>query len=276
VKQYLDLLRDVMENGKRKEQRAALSDGTKPYCLSVFGRQVRYDLKEGFPLITTKKMPFKAIVHELIWFLRGDTNIRYLKENGVKIWDAWADESGELGPVYPKQWRRWKGPQGEVDQIQRLVDNIAKVRDNPHHPCGRRLIVTAWNPADMPVETTPTGCHTLAQWNVTNGWLSCQLYQRSGDMLLGVPFNIACYALLTHLLANLTGLKVDEFIHTLGDAHIYSNHSIQVRYQLKLKPHPLPTLLIDSEFTSLDTLHDSMVSLRSYKSHGTIKGEVAV
>lgn len=276
MKQYLDLLSDVLDNGCRKEQRAALSDGTKPYCLSVFGRQVRYDLKEGFPLVTTKKMPFKSIVHELVWFLRGDTNISYLKEKNVKIWDAWADESGELGPVYPKQWRRWKGPQGEVDQIQRLVDNIAKVRDNPHDPCGRRLIVTAWNPADMPVETTPTGCHTLAQWYVIDGKLSCQLYQRSGDMLLGVPFNIACYALLTHLLAKLTNLNVDEFIHTLGDAHIYSNHIGQVRDQIKRKRCPLPVLLIDSSFTSLDTLHADMVSLRSYKSHGAIKGEVAV
>ena len=208
----------------------------------MFGRQIRFDLNEGFPLVTTKRVAFNAIVHELIWFLRGSTNIRYLKEHGVTIWDEWADAEGELGPVYGKQWRSWAAPDGRtVDQIDYVLQGIRSLRDDPTASVGRRLIVSAWNPADISQMALPP-CHTLFQFNVTEGRLSCQLYQRSADLFLGVPFNIASYALLTHLVAHVSQLEVGEFIHTFGDAHIYSNHLDQVDEQLGREPLALPRL----------------------------------
>jgi thymidylate synthase len=277
VKPYLDLLREIRTSGTRKAQRATLrSEGRRPEVLSVFGRQIRFDLNAGFPLVTTKRMPWAAIVHELLWFLSGDTNVRYLRENKVTIWDEWADAAGNLGPVYGKQWRRWEGPHGTVDQVANLVAGIRKVIADPHASEARRLILTAWNPADMPDPKVPTGCHTLVQFNVTDGRLSSQLYQRSADMFLGVPFNIASYALLTHILAKLTGLGVGEYIHTFGDAHIYDNHFEAVDEQLKRQPYPLPRLEIVGEITSIDSLKGDQFKLVGYQSHGRLPGEVAV
>ena len=277
MKQYLDLLREIRTSGTRKAQRATLrSDGRRPEVLSVFGRQIRFDLTTGFPLVTTKRMPWAAIVHELLWFLSGETNVRYLRQNKVTIWDEWADANGELGPVYGKQWRHWQGPQGEVDQVANLVAGIRKVVANPNASEARRLILTAWNPADMPDPKVPTGCHTLVQFNVTDGRLSSQLYQRSADMFLGVPFNIASYAVLTHILARLTGLGVGEYIHTFGDAHIYDNHFEAVDEQLKREPYPLPRLEIVGEITDIDHLRADQFKLVGYQSHGRLPGEVAV
>src|SRR4051794_7334569 len=252
MRQYLDLLRDVRDHGVRKPTRATLrSTGHKIDALSVFGRQVRFDLAAGFPLVTTKKVPFGAIVHELIWFLRGSTNIAYLKEHGVTIWDEWADERGELGPVYGKQWRSWEAPDGRtIDQTAAAVPGIRAVTADPTASVGRRLIVSAWNPADIAAMALPP-CHTLFQFNVTDGRLSCQLYQRSADLFLGVPFNIASFALLTHLAAQVTGLLPGEFVHTFGDAHIYSNHLVQVDEQLGRDPLPLPRLELDPAITDL-------------------------
>jgi len=277
MKPYLDLLREIRTSGIRKAQRATLrSEGRRPEVLSVFGRQIRFDLNAGFPLVTTKRMPWAAVVHELLWFLSGDTNVRYLRENKVTIWDEWADADGNLGPVYGKQWRHWQGPQGEVDQVANLVAGIRKVIADPHASEARRLILTAWNPADMPDPKVPTGCHTLVQFNVTDGRLSSQLYQRSADMFLGVPFNIASYALLTHILAKLTGLGVGEFIHTFGDAHIYDNHFEAVDEQLRREPFPLPRLEIVGEIASIDNLRADQFKLVGYQSHGRLPGEVAV
>src|SRR5476651_108824 len=212
MRPYLDLLERVLEDGIKKDDRTGT--GT----LSVFGHQLRFDLADGFPLVTTKKLHLKSIVHELLWFLAGDTNVKYLREHGVTIWDGWADANGELGPVYGKQWRRWQGPDGRtVDQIADLVSGIRKVIADPNASEARRLLLTAWNPGDMPDPKVPTGCHTFAQFNVTEDRLSCQMYQRSADLFLGVPFNIASYALLTHLLAKVTGLGVGDYIHTFGD-----------------------------------------------------------
>jgi thymidylate synthase len=277
MKPYLDLLREIRSSGTRKAQRATLkSEGRRPEVLSVFGRQIRFDLDAGFPLVTTKRMPWAAIVHELLWFLSGDTNVRYLRQHKVTIWDEWADAGGNLGPVYGKQWRRWEGPQGTVDQVANLVAGIRKVVADPHASEARRLILTAWNPADMPDPRVPTGCHTLVQFNVTDGRLSSQLYQRSADMFLGVPFNIASYALFTHILAKLTGLGVGEYIHTFGDAHIYDNHFEAVDEQLKREPFPLPRLEIVGEITSIDSLKAEQFKLVGYQSHGRLPGEVAV
>ena len=277
MKPYLDLLREIRTSGIRKPQRATLrSEGRRPEVLSVLGRQIRFDLNAGFPLVTTKRMPWAAVVHELLWFLSGDTNVRYLRENKVTIWDEWADADGNLGPVYGKQWRHWQGPQGEVDQVANLVAGIRKVIADPHASEARRLILTAWNPADMPNPKVPTGCHTLVQFNVTDGRLSSQLYQRSADMFLGVPFNIASYALLTHILAKLTGLGVGEYIHTFGDAHIYDNHFEAVDEQLRREPFPLPRLEIVGEITSIDNLRADQFKLVGYQSHGRLPGEVAV
>ena len=277
MKQYLDLLRDVRRHGVRKPTRAVLrSTGEKIDALSVFGRQIRFNLTEGFPLVTTKKVAFGAIVHELIWFLRGSTNIAYLKEHGVTIWDEWADEEGNLGPVYGKQWRSWETHDGRtIDQIQHLVDGIRAVIADPTASVGRRLIVSAWNPAEI-ADMALRPCHTLFQFNVTEGRLSCQLYQRSADLFLGVPFNIASYALLTHLLAHATGLVPGEFIHTFGDAHIYSNHLEQVDLQLGREPLPLPRLQIDGDVTDLARVERSQIKLVGYRSHPAIAGEVAV
>jgi thymidylate synthase len=277
VNAYLDLLREIRNSGTRKAQRATLrSEGRRPEVLSVFGRQIRFDLNAGFPLVTTKRMPWTAIVHELLWFLSGKTNVGYLRENRVTIWDEWADANGNLGPVYGKQWRQWEGPQGTVDQVANLVAGIRKVIADPQASEARRLIITAWNPADMPDPKVPTGCHTLVQFNVTDGRLSSQLYQRSADMFLGVPFNIASYALLTHILAKLTGLGVGDYIHTFGDAHIYDNHFEAVGEQLKREPFPLPRLEIVGEVISIDDISADQFRLVGYQSHGRLPGEVAV
>jgi thymidylate synthase len=277
MKGYLDLLRDVRENGVRKPTRAILrSTGEKIDALSVFGRQVRFRLHDGFPLVTTKRIAFNAVVHELIWFLRGSTNVGYLREHGVTIWDEWADEAGELGPVYGKQWRSWGTPDGTtIDQIASVLRGIEALKEDPTASVGRRLIVTAWNPADVPRMALPP-CHTLFQFEVSEGKLSCQLYQRSADLFLGVPFNIASYALLTHLVAHVTRLDVGDFVHTIGDAHIYSNHLEQVAEQLQREPFPLPRLEIDPELRDLDAIERGQIRLVGYRSHPTLKGEVAV
>jgi len=274
---YLDLLRDVRNHGVRKPTRAVLrSTGEKIDALAVFGRQSRFDLAEGFPLVTTKRVPFGAIVHELIWFLRGSTNIAYLKKHGVTIWDEWADASGELGPVYGRQWRSWPAPDGRsIDQIANLIAGIKAVVADPTASAGRRLIVTAWNPAEIAEMALPP-CHTLFQFNVTGQNLSCQLYQRSADLFLGVPFNIASYALLTALVAQVTGLVPGEFIHTFGDAHIYSNHLEQVDIQLAREPLPLPRIQIDPEVSDLATIRREQITLVGYQSHPALSGEVAV
>ena len=277
MRQYLDLLRDVRTHGVRKPTRAVLrSTGAKIDALSVFGRQIRFDLGQGFPLVTTKRLSFNAIVHELIWFLRGSTNIAYLKEHGVTIWDEWADAEGELGPVYGKQWRSWRAPDGQaIDQIANLVAGIKAVKADPAASVGRRLIVSAWNPADIAAMALPP-CHTLFQFNLTEGKLSCQLYQRSADLFLGVPFNIASYALLTILVAHVTGLAAGEFIHTFGDAHIYANHLDQVDAQLEREPLPLPHLGIEPAVSDLARIERQQIKLVGYRSHPALAGEVAV
>jgi thymidylate synthase len=280
MKQYLDLLRHVWDHGVWKGSRPRLlSTGVRPRARSVFAPpiQLRFDLNQGFPLVTTKQMPFTGIVHELIWFLSGSTNVAYLRQHKVRIWDQWADEHGELGPVYGKQWRRWEGPNGEtVDQIAELLRGIEEVKRDPSAPAGRRLIVSAWNPVDVPRMKGPPACHTLSQFSVTDNRLSCHLYQRSADLFLGVPFNIASYALLTHLLARVTGLQVHEYVHTFGDAHIYENHAEQVREQLTRTPYPLPRLELDESVTSLDGLKPGQMRLLNYRCHPRLTGEVAV
>jgi thymidylate synthase len=264
MRQYLDLMRDVLDHGVRK------TDRTGTGTLSVFGRQMRFDLGEGFPLITTKKLHLKSIVHELIWFLSGDTNIGYLKANGVTIWDEWADEKGDLGPVYGAEWRSWPAGNGEtIDQIKQVVDGIKR------NPDSRRLIVTAWNPADVDKQALPP-CHCLFQFYVANGKLSCQMYQRSADIFIGVPFNIASYALLTMMMAQVTGLKPGEFVHTLGDAHLYANHLEQARLQLTRSPKALPRMQINPEVGSIfDFVYEDFV-LEGYEPHPHIKAAVAV
>jgi thymidylate synthase len=277
MRPYLELLRDVRDHGERKPTRAVLrSTGKNIDALSVFGRQIRFNLDEGFPLVTTKRVAFNAIVHELIWFLRGSTNIRYLKEHGVTIWDEWANSEGELGPVYGKQWRSWAAPDGRaVDQIEYVLQGIRSLAEEPTAAVGRRLIVSAWNPAEISEMALPP-CHTLFQFNVTQGRLSCQLYQRSADLFLGVPFNIASYALLTHLVAHVTHLAAGEFIHTFGDAHIYSNHLDQVDEQLRREPFNLPRLQIDPRVENLSAIEREDVRLIGYQSHPSLRGEVAV
>jgi thymidylate synthase len=277
MREYLELLRDVRMYGTMKPTRAVLrSTGKNIDALSVFGRQIRFDLNQGFPLVTTKRMAFNAIVHELIWFLRGSTNISYLKEHGVSIWDEWADPDGELGPIYGKQWRSWASPGGEtVDQIRYVLDGIEAVKRDPTASIGRRLIVSAWNPPDVPAMALPP-CHTLFQFNVTGDQLSCQLYQRSADLFLGVPFNIASYALLTELVAHVSGLRAGEFIHVFGDAHIYSNHLAQVDVQLGREPLPPPRLRIDPQLRQLEAIEREQIALIGYESHPALQGEVAV
>lgn len=274
---YLDLLRDVRENGVRVPTRARLlSTGTTIEAICIFGRQIRFDLRAGFPAVTTKRLAFGPVVHELIWFLKGSSNVAYLREHGVTIWDEWADEAGELGPVYGVQWRSWHTPDGgSIDQIRQVLDGIRAVREDPTASVGRRLIVTAWNPADVPRMALPP-CHTMFQFHVLDGRLSCQLYQRSADLFLGVPFNIASYALLTHLVAHVSGLDVGDFVHTFGDAHIYVNHLDQVDEQLSRTPYPAPTLRIDPSVVSLDDLRREQVVLVGYRHHPTLRGEVAV
>jgi thymidylate synthase len=264
MRQYLDLLELVLKKGVEKRDRTGT--GT----IAIFGHQARYDLADGFPLLTTKKLFLKAIVYELLWFLRGDTNVRWLQERGVTIWDEWADKNGELGPVYGQQWRSWPTQHdGTIDQIANLV------RDIKANPDSRRLVVTAWNPADVPKMALPP-CHCLFQFYVANGRLSCQLYQRSADIFLGVPFNIASYALLTTMIAQVTGLKPGEFVHTLGDAHLYLNHLDQAREQLTRKPYPLPTMRLNPEIDDIFAFRYEDFKLENYQAHPTIKAEIAV
>jgi thymidylate synthase len=264
MRPYLDLLRRILDEGVRKHDRTGT--GT----ISVFGHQMRFDLAKGFPLVTTKRLHLKSIVHELIWFLKGDTNIRYLNENGVTIWDEWADGNGDLGPVYGRQWRSWAKPDGgSVDQIRWVVDEI---RRNPY---SRRLVVSAWNPADLD-RMALAPCHCLFQFYVAEGRLSCQLYQRSADIFLGVPFNIASYALLTHMVAQATGLQPGDFVHAFGDAHLYLNHLDQARLQLTREPRDLPRLRLNPAVRSLfDFTFDDIV-VEGYDPHPAIRAPVAV
>lgn len=261
---YLDLMRHVLAHGHPK------TDRTGTGTLSVFGWQMRFDLAAGFPLLTTKKVHFRSVVHELLWFLQGDTNIGYLRDNGVSIWDEWADEQGNLGPVYGHQWRHWQGKSGEeIDQIKTVLQQL---RDTPD---SRRMIVSAWNVADIPQMKLPP-CHALFQFYVADGRLSCQLYQRSADIFLGVPFNIASYALLTLMMAQVSGLQPGEFVHTLGDAHLYLNHLEQTREQLSRSPRALPTVRLNPEVRDLFAFRFTDITLENYDPHPAIKAPVAV
>ncbi|WP_420827725.1 thymidylate synthase [Halomonas binhaiensis] len=261
---YLDLMREVLEHGVERDDRTGV--GTR----SIFGHQMRFDLARGFPLLTTKKLHLRSIIHELLWFLKGDTNIAYLKEHGVRIWDEWADENGDLGPVYGYQWRSWPDPKGgQVDQIQKLLDQLQ------NNPQSRRLIVSAWNPALVDDMALPP-CHCLFQFYVANGKLSCQLYQRSADIFLGVPFNIASYALLTMMLAQVAGLEPGDFVHTLGDAHLYLNHLPQAELQLTREPRPAPRLVLDPAVDNLFDFRFEHIAIEDYDPHPHIKAEVAV
>lgn len=264
MKQYLDLMQHVLDNGTQKHDRTGT--GT----ISVFGHQMRFNLQEGFPMVTTKKLHLKSIIHELIWFLSGDTNIKYLKDNGVKIWDEWADKEGNLGPVYGSQWRSWPSPNGEpIDQIKNVIHSIK------NNPDSRRLIVSAWNVAEIENMALPP-CHAFFQFYVADGKLSCQLYQRSADIFLGVPFNIASYALLTMMIAQVCDLKAGEFIHTFGDAHLYNNHIEQAQLQLSREPRPLPTMKINPNVKDIFEFKYEDFELINYDPHPHIKGAVAV
>ncbi|HEV2574139.1 thymidylate synthase [Methylocella sp. CPCC 101449] len=264
MRPYLDLMRRILETGADKSDRTGT--GTR----SLFGAQMRFDLSEGFPLVTTKRVHIKSIVHELLWFIAGDTNIRYLNDNGVTIWDEWADAKGDLGPVYGHQWRSWTGADGQTfDQLKTLLADIKR------NPDSRRLILSAWNVADLPaMKLAP--CHCLFQFYVANGRLSCQLYQRSADMFLGVPFNIASYALLTHMIAQVSGLEVGDFVHTFGDVHLYNNHFEQARLQLSREPRPLPRLKLNPAVKSLFDFHYDDIAFENYDPHPLIKAPVAV
>ncbi|MBA3266487.1 MAG: thymidylate synthase [Nocardioidaceae bacterium] len=264
MRQYLDLMRRVLEDGTPK------GDRTGTGTLSVFGHQMRFDLNDGFPLVTTKKIHVKSVVGELLWFLRGDTNVRWLQERGITIWDDWADDNGDLGPVYGQQWRSWETPDGgHVDQLQQVIDQL---RIDPN---SRRLLVSAWNVADIS-RMALAPCHALFQFYVADGRLSCQLYQRSADVFLGVPFNIASYALLTSMVAQVSGLRVGEFIHTFGDAHLYSNHVDQAREQLAREPRPLPELWLDPAVTDIADFDMEHVKVSGYDPHPPIKAPIAV
>lgn len=264
MQQYLDLMRHVMQHGAKK------TDRTGTGTTSVFGYQMRFDLNEGFPLVTTKKLHTKSIIHELLWFLKGDTNIKYLKDNGVRIWDEWADENGNLGPVYGSQWRSWRGADGKtIDQISQVIEQIKK------NPDSRRLIVSAWNVAEIDKMKLPP-CHAFFQFYVADGKLSCQLYQRSADIFLGVPFNIASYALLTMMTAQVCDLKYGDFIHTLGDAHLYSNHMEQAALQLSREPRKLPVMKINPAVKNIFEFKFEDFQLEGYDPHPHIKAEVAV
>ncbi|MCX5578268.1 thymidylate synthase [Kaistia terrae] len=264
MRQYLDLMQHVLETGVRKEDRTGT--GT----ISVFGYQMRFNLEDGFPLVTTKKAHMRSILHELLWFIAGDTNIRYLKENGVSIWDEWADENGDLGPVYGAQWRSWPAPDGST--IDQLANVIEMIRNKPD---SRRLIVSAWNPAQVDNMALPP-CHSLFQFYVAEGRLSCQLYQRSADIFLGVPFNIASYALLTMMVAQVTGLKPGDFVHTFGDAHLYSNHLEQAKLQLSRTPRPLPTMKLNPDIRRIEDFRFEDFELVGYDPEPAIKAPIAV
>lgn len=264
MRQYLNLLQHVLDTGVDKSDRTGT--GTR----SVFGHQMRFDLAKGFPVLTTKRLHLKSIIHELLWFLAGDTNVKYLQDNGVRIWNEWADENGDLGPVYGHQWRSWPAGNGDtIDQITQLLDQI---KNNPN---SRRLIVSAWNVADVDNMKLPP-CHCLFQFYVADGKLSCQLYQRSADIFLGVPFNIASYALLTHMIAQVTGLKVGEFVHTLGDAHLYSNHFEQAKQQLTRKPKALPTIKLNRSVNDLFAFTFDDIELVGYEADENISAPIAV
>jgi thymidylate synthase len=264
MKQYHELMKNILDNGAIKEDRTGT--GT----ISTFGYQMRFNLNEGFPLVTTKKLHLRSIIHELLWFLRGDTNIKYLKDNNVSIWDEWADENGDLGPVYGKQWRSWATTDGrKIDQISNVIEQIKK------NPDSRRLLVVAFNPADIERMALPP-CHAFFQFYVANGKLSCQLYQRSADVFLGVPFNIASYSLLTHMVAQVCNLKVGDFVHTLGDAHIYSNHLEQVKTQLQREFKPLPKLKLNPNIKNIFDFKFEDITIEGYDSHPAIKAEVAI
>jgi thymidylate synthase len=264
VQQYQDLLKRIIADGAEKDDRTGT--GTR----SVFGHQMRFDLAHGFPLMTTKRLPFKSIVHELLWFLAGDTNVKYLNEHGVKFWNKWADERGELGPIYGRQWRTWPAPDGSsIDQIANVISDIRRAPDS------RRLLVSAWNPAEVNRMALPP-CHCLFQFYVAKGRLSCQLYQRSADAFIGVPFNIASYALLTLMVAQVTGLQPGEFVHTLADAHLYLNHLEQAREQLSRAPRQLPKVILNPAVTDLLAFRYEDLSLEGYDPHAHIKAEVAV
>ncbi|HEU4574998.1 MAG TPA: thymidylate synthase [Chitinophagaceae bacterium] len=264
MQQYLDLLRHILNNGVEKSDRT----GTGTY--SCFGYQMRFDLQKGFPLVTTKKLHLKSIIYELLWFLQGDTNIKYLKDHGVSIWDEWADKNGDLGPVYGKQWRSWVGADGKV--IDQVSDLIQQIKNNPD---SRRLIISAWNVADLP-KMALMPCHTIFQFYVAEGKLSCQLYQRSADAFLGVPFNIASYALLTMMIAQVCDLAPGEFIHTFGDVHIYKNHLDQVQLQLSRSPYPLPVMKLNPAIRNIFAFTFEDFTLENYQSHPAIKAPVAV
>lgn len=268
MKQYLELVSDVLENG-RESGVDFRKDRTGVGTLSVFGRQLRFNLEDGFPLVTTKKVHLKSIIYELLWFLKGDTNTQYLKNHGVSIWDEWADSSGELGPVYGKQWRRWEGPNGVIDQISRLVDGLRK------NPTSRRHLIVSYNPGDLP-EVAPPACHTLFQCYVKGDKLSLQLYQRSADLMLGVPFNIASYSLLLMMIAQVCNLKPYEFVHTFGDVHIYSNHVEGAMAQLKREPMPLPKMELNSEVRDILKFQYDDFKLHGYDPHPSIKFDIAV
>ncbi len=264
MKQYHELLQHILDKGAQKHDRTGT--GT----ISVFGYQMRFDLAEGFPLVTTKKVHMKSIIHELLWFLKGETNIAYLKDHGVSIWNEWADDHGELGPVYGKQWRSWEGADGKViDQVSWLIEEIKK------NPDSRRLIISAWNVAELP-KMALMPCHTLFQFYVANGRLSCQLYQRSADVFLGVPFNIASYALLTLMVAQVCGLKPGDFVHSFGDVHVYNNHIDQVRLQLSREPYPLPKMALNPEVKDIFDFRYEDFVLQDYQCHPAIKAPVAV
>jgi len=264
MQQYLDLMQHVLDHGSEK------TDRTGTGTLSVFGYQMRFDLARGFPLVTTKKLHLHSIIHELLWFLQGDTNIRYLRENKVRIWDEWADENGDLGPVYGAQWRSWRAADGRlIDQIQQVVDDIKTTPDS------RRLIVSAWNVGELDNMALPP-CHAFFQFYVAGGRLSCQLYQRSADIFLGVPFNIASYALLLMMIARVTNLEAGDFVHTLGDAHLYSNHLSQARLQLERKPYPLPQMVLNPQVRELEDFRFEDFELKNYQCHDHIKAAVAV